>query len=218
MLVLELTMACIIRNSRDAYRMRWEKISITFVWSIQMAVVYAYFYTAPASSQSVVPPVLFQFAGQMITLSISNFVPLYYAYKIDCVKKSDSESFDDFVELLEHGNFKEEFYTFLEQQFCGENMQFCEAVQAWKSDPNRKRERALFIYNNFVKESADMQVYLLEESINPVKDWLNNPEYHEPKDHIFDIACDEILHDMYYHSFLLFRATRGYVKAAIERV
>lgn len=46
---------------------------------------------------------------------------------------------------------RNEFYDFLTKQFCGENLQFYETVQAWKAmtlGDEKKRVNAQLIYEN----------------------------------------------------------------------
>jgi hypothetical protein len=61
-----------------------------------------------------VPPVFFQLVGQFFTFCITNFFPLYYAYKIDR-KKPSKESEEKFVALLECAHFRyfNNFFSFL---------------------------------------------------------------------------------------------------------
>eukprot|EP00026_Physarum_polycephalum_P009598 Phypoly_transcript_09726.p1 GENE.Phypoly_transcript_09726~~Phypoly_transcript_09726.p1 ORF type:complete len:409 (+),score=40.81 Phypoly_transcript_09726:102-1328(+) len=203
--------AFLIRNSRDAYRLRWEKIVISLVWLCEIIATYLVYYVVPPSAQKIFPPVFCQIFAEFVTLCICNLVPLYYAQQIDKLQPS-KETFEDFVYLIKFPSFRNAFYDFLAQQFCGENLQFYEAVQVWKPllKDDVRRKNALQISELFLVENGPCQVHLLPEIKTQIQEKLHST--YLPPD-MFDEACESLLHDMYLHSFLLFRITREFTES-----
>jgi len=206
-----LFVAFLIRNSSDAYRLRREKFSLIFVWLLIFFFVYIYSITGSEEMFKSVPPVFFQLVGQFITVCITNFCPLYYAFIIDRSEPT-KESQERFITLLECPHFRNGFYNYLTEQFCGENLQFYESVQTWKtlrSDDPKKRANAQLIYESFVVDGGICQVHMQSETREKIIESLKKLEI---SDHVFDSAITALLQDMYYNSFLLFCRTQEYIE------
>eukprot|EP00026_Physarum_polycephalum_P007600 Phypoly_transcript_07664.p2 GENE.Phypoly_transcript_07664~~Phypoly_transcript_07664.p2 ORF type:complete len:187 (+),score=23.54 Phypoly_transcript_07664:939-1499(+) len=174
--------------------------------------MFVYPQTASNSLLLVVPPVICHLIGLFLTICISNLVPLYYVYQSDIMKNKNG-SFEQFVSLLQYPSFRNQFYVFLTEQFCGENLQFYETVQAWKELDSvcaNKRSNAQLIYENFVHDDGLCQVNIPSEIKIRMEEQMSKTDV--PED-TFDDAYFTLLHDMYYNSFIYFRKTREFAES-----
>jgi len=210
--VLYVCIGILIRNSKDAYRLRLETLAQGCIWTAVFFIITAYPFLFSDTQERIVPPIICYMFGLFGTICISNILPLFYAFFKDPLK-SFTGSFEQFVTLLESASFRNSFYSYLTLQFCGENLQFYETVKSWKNlTPNdeRKRPRALLIYVHFVKEDALCQVNI---SFDVKENITVNMEKTEIPSDIFDDAFAALLSDMYFNSFVHFRGTPEFVAA-----
>jgi hypothetical protein len=170
--------------------------------------MFLYPYFATDKMQLIIPPIFFHLVALSSTICASNFMPLYYLYKSD--HTTCKATFEQFVEVLQYPSFRNKFYLFLTEQFCGENLQFYETVMVWKQmglGDERRRTCAQLIYDNFVKDDGICQVNVMGITRDKIVEDLQ--QTHISSD-IFDDACSSIIQDMFANSFLHFRSTHEF--------
>jgi hypothetical protein len=142
--------------------------------------------------------------------------------------KALEESFDDsrairravtfpmFEQYLENGEFVQVFKSFLESEFCLENLIFWQAVQEFKLKRERNellkaRECALSILEQFVLEGATLEVNLSFKAKSTLRS-LNTQDPEFPKEDLFDDSHREISLLMFKDPFARFKQTSAFEK------
>jgi len=198
-----LVIGALVYRSYTIYHGKFEIICITLLWCVHV-IIYYYCakYVAPSPNFD---PSFILILGYFLTLFISCFFPLCYAYRFDKELAKTRESYEKFLHLLNSAEFRDEFYTFLTRQLCSENLQLYEVVSVWKTIPEdhpNRMAKANSIMTVFFSDDSASQVSvspeLKEELVNSLSTSL------PVSSDVFDEVVTAVTHDMYEKSFAQF--------------
>lgn len=216
--LFDISLATLIRKSRDAYHIKTETLMLSVLWIA--ALLIGGLFSSFGAFPSAISAELVLVVAILLTLLVSTIFPLFLSYRYD--KYMEKSKYDVnlsyFEDLLQSFHFRNVFHDFLTKEFAQENLLFYEIVNRWKELPPQdptKNSMAQHIYGNFILSHGVCQVNIEDD----VKQKIEQKIKLDPiPDTIFDEVFEMLVNDMLLSSFRQFKSSDMYREALLQGI